>query len=388
MIHTIRWWFFHPFSNWNVKRAAKKDALHEPPIPAPSTSDHPPFIRRLKQYADGAIRTLAQQWKKNEGKLKAKWHQAAKQLTYWTNFREKCEKDFSEALERFRKHSGLDIEDLTRGRKIGYWLIAAILCFIEWPINEFVFRALHESELVTAILAFAIGAILVLVGHHLGTEARERQYQGKYPLGWTAFAWIFGSLMIMAGVTWFRWFYFKRAGGEADMSWALLMVFFGLNFLILMAATGAAYRAHFPGEKFLVKMRSRIARAKAKIERLEEKTETLKTRGEHLREDLLRRAEAAKDMAQELHYLYYEQNLRGRSDISDYPSSFHTRLNLDGTIEKAFPAMNWNDKDMRAHDDGHAGIVTTVPADVAPPAAHSTLESVSQLAGHNSPALK
>jgi hypothetical protein len=381
---------FHPYSNWNVKRAARKDAMHEPPIPAPSSPDHPPFIRRLKQAADGTIRDLATQWKKREGKLKSKWHRAVKQLAYWSDILEKREKAFTEALERFRRHSGLDVEDLRWGRKWKYYVMAIALGLSEVAINEFVFRSLHESEAVTVLFALTIGGILVGVGHHLGVHARDRQYEGKPPLDLTFILWVGSALLLIAGLTWARWLYFKRTGGGADsanMSWALIMVFFAVNVLILMIASWTAHASYLPGESYLVKLRRQIGRIKPHIEHLEEKVKVLRTRAEHLREDFLRRAEGVKDAAQQLHYLYYEHDLRNRADTSDYPASYHTRLSVDATIEKSFPPMVW-DEDLPQLGLAHeAGAGDQGLKGITKPSAIDSSKDQTANAGPASPAL-
>jgi len=343
---TLRWWFFHPFSDWSVKRTARKDALHEPPIPAAASTDHPPFIRRLKQAADGTIRNLGVQWKKQEGRLKTKWHRVNKQLNYWTDLLNKQDKEQQGARDRFRAHTHKDVEHLMRGRTILYLVVAFVVWVIEIPINMFVFQSLHESQVTTTIFALGIGAGLVVLAHILGIRAAERKFQGNPEWALGDMPVVLLAILLFASLTWARYYFIRnRSTGteSAELSVALVLVFLAVNLMLLLGMRALAIWSHLPGEWNLNSLKRKIAKMKVTIEKLEERAKVLKTQGEHLREDFLRRAEAVKDTAQQLHYFYYEHNLRNRSDIADYPASFRTRLDLDSTLEKAFPPMSWAD---------------------------------------------
>jgi len=338
---TLRWWFFHPYSDWNVKRAAKKDALEG--IPAVSGSLHPPFIRQIKQVADANIRSLGEEWRKKEAPLKAKWLELRKEISYLNQLNKEEKGEYQDACVRLKQKYGLDPEHLKSGRLIKYFFLVIPILLVEVAINLFAFRAAHEGEVTTIIFALAVGLVLAIIGHFMGTQAKDRQAQGKGLFHWSLFGFVVLALMIISGLVWIRLLWLEhRAGGEGNASFSLayLLLFLGLNLGLLVITSILAYNSHVEGEHSTLKARKSMARRSQRIEKLEEMANRLKTSGEYLRDRYFRRAARVKDIAQRLFYLYFEYNLRGRNE-NGYPECYQKKIDLDSTIEKSFPAMEW-----------------------------------------------
>lgn len=331
-----RWWFWHPYSDWSVKRRGKRDGLQTPPIPPWESKEQSPFLMQLKQAGDNDVRIISHQWSQLDRKLKTDWLNAEGSI----KLREKHLASANEAEERACKtyEEVHKISPPAGGdrRLIGYAILIILLFVFEFPMNAIVFRLFGENEQFTAIATAAIALSLLASAHYLGVLLQERAVRGKqHTLGIIAL--IAAPALVICGVAYLREQYLKGASDtfgnlSPTMMW---LAFVGFNVLIFIVATVGSYRVHDEALVAVYRARKRAAAAQQAHEEASKWLERAVTEREKQNDAFKTMADLVKDTVQRLTETYRTHNLEHRKDRAEshetaYPRSFYEYVEIAG----------------------------------------------------------
>lgn len=260
---SLRWWPFHPYSDWQVKRRGRLDGLSRPAIPTWDTEDPAPFIGGyLKSAGEHDVQLLARTWGKVNGRLKARWMKAEINCRQAVLQSEKAESAFQEACSDYQAIHGERPPSGGWGRTFGYGILMLMLFIFELPLNAVVFRVFGENEVLTFIFTCGVAVVLLLSAHELGKLLREGAW--GHPIKRTFIVGLLLlPLMIVGGVAYAREEYLNYLPEllRTMNPWVLYIAFAAINLTIFAVATILSYQHYQRGLDEVIRTGARLRRA-------------------------------------------------------------------------------------------------------------------------------
>jgi hypothetical protein len=321
-----RWWFWHPYSDWNVKRRGKKDGRLTPPVPPWKSDRQPPFIMQLKQAGDNDARILGTTWSQLDRTLKTEWLQAENAILHRDEEVAAAQKAYDAARKSYEAvHKTEPPVDGDR-RRISYSILIVLLFLFEFPMNAIVFRLFGENEMFTVVATGAIALSLLASAHYLGELLQERSVGGKKnTLGIISLIAI--PAFVIGGVAYLREQYLKGVGealGGLDPT-VMWLAFVGFNLLIFLVAAMASYRVHNDSLAAVHRAKKKLMKAQAGYEQASKNLERVRIEREKQFDTFNTRANLVKDTVQRLCDAYRTTNLECRSDRGEIEDSYFPR---------------------------------------------------------------
>ena len=339
-------WFWHPYSDFNVKRRGRWDGEKAPAIPPWDEPRQPPFLMALKQAGDNDVRILARRWSTIDQSRKGAWLKAHRTLVGSRKPRVQAEEVLERACDAYRQERGVDPPAGGDSRFFVHNLLMFLLFVFEFPMNAIVFRLFGENEIFTYVATAAIALSLLIGAHYLGTLLREGNFADPRN-GIMVACSIAIPLIVIVGIGYLREVYLAQSGfmSSAMSPTGMWAVFAALNLLIYLVATVSSYRVHDPPLVAVHRARRQCAGAQGAYARAERALTRAETRREKKWEAFHTRAHQVKDAVQRLTDVYRTHNLEHRSDRSEahgtgYPKCFEEYP--DVTIPPGLEELDWN----------------------------------------------
>jgi len=345
------WWFWHPYSDWNVARQGRRDAQAEPPIPPWGSPQQPQFIDELREAGEHDVSILAGRWSNRDAVLKERWLNADARKEQAKGDEEKAREAHEDACEAYKKEHN-NVPPPTGGASglALYWFLIALMFVCEFPINAIVFRLFGENEVFTYIATAALALALLASAHFLGMLLREGEFKDIRNVV-IIVALVLVPVAAIVSVSYLREVYLERTGDvTTTMSPGKMQGAFAcFNALIFLVATVASYVTH---DKLLIavfqtrKQLRRAARARAVAERRFNKAQT---RREQIFRATTNEAERINNTVQRLVAVYRRENLRYRGDRGNQkgmPQSFQTEVAVE--IPTSLKQLDWTRPSVQA----------------------------------------
>lgn len=321
------WAFWSRYSDWGAKRAGKIDGQLTPSVPDWKETRQPPYIVGLKQVGDSSVREISQEWAKADSKLLARVLEidhAHEQAVSETGLRQT-------ANDAATKHF-VDLHNEppppTSSRPVWYWLLLALLAFLELPMNSIVFELFGGSKAETYVVASAVGLALVACAHYLGELLAEERYR-KIADRIIIAVLLVVPIAVVAGVAYLREAYVHDANASQAKfdDTALYITLAAFNLIIFAVATVASYRVHKRGLAELLVRTRLLGKSKNRAEALQKMLRSARVERQMEHDRHRERANQIRDAVDRKIAIYREHNLRNRTDRADhagegYPVSF------------------------------------------------------------------
>lgn len=307
------WWRFNwnpwgRYTTWGAKREGKRDGLAGiPHWDAPSAQ----YALELKQAADYHIREVVEQWQKKDEPLAEKQVEAEQFRDRINDETVKAEKILNTLEEEYKNTFGNPLPEIGFGHFLGYWLFLFIIGICELPLNAVAFRIMGESEIFTYIVTGGLAVGIPYFAHLTGAFFKEAS-KDRSKLYW-ALACVGFVVMVVVGVAYIRQQYiarFTEEQGMAKVAWLFVLI----NFFLFAVASIASYRLHNPLLFEVLRARKRYRKLRKTLERAAGEVEAIKERRKKILTIYYSIAQSYKDSAQALMQIYYQYNLRHRSE--------------------------------------------------------------------------
>jgi len=350
---SMRWWPFHPYSDWRVKRKGRQDGLSSPPIPPWESEEHAPFISsELKSVGEHDVQVLARIWNALNAHLKARWVTAEIACRAAVQQAEQAQRAFEGAVSDYQVAHGERPPSVGLSRTLGYGFVMFLLFIFELPLNAVVFRIFGENEVLTLLFTCGVAIVLLLSAHELGRLLRDEQWQNPVTCSFIV-GLILLPLLIVGGVAYAREEYLNYLPDMLRMMnpWMIYLAFAAINLAIYAVATILSYRHYERGLDEVMRSTARLQRALRAHVRARQRLHVARSRriaAFHTYQALYGQIQFE---VRRLKGLYQTENLlsrkdRGQEHVSLMPRSFArdlvlTRLpelengSLDWTIEEA-----------------------------------------------------
>jgi len=327
-------WIFHPYSDWNVARRGRRDGLKN--LPSWKDPHQPPFLVELKQVGDSMLREIGEDWSQVNRKMKSEIDSLRQGLEHRNALEAEATAEHSVAHEAYKQEHDIP-PPASRASAFWYWLLLAILVASELPMNSLVFRLFGESEILTLVMAFAVGGTLVLCAHYLGEMLKEGYYKRRTNSIMVGVL-ILIPVIVVGSVALFREVYLESSP-DAPKNLSQMAAYIGFcsfNLVLFLVGVVASYRRHeerlsrlLERRKLLDKKRSSRSVLQQEIARLDAERVKL-FQAHHLR------GMQIKDTVERLTAKYRTHNLESRTDREQNPDEGQPRSFLNA-IEVKVP---------------------------------------------------
>jgi hypothetical protein len=348
------WSPWHRYSNWGVRRHAKKDGKLG--IPTIDQSLNPPFVMQLKNVGDQGVKQFEEEYHRRDARMLADYcrlkreEETLKQaIKKPTGELDKAKEDELAARRQYAKH--FHVGALT------YWFVMLLILAGEFVLNTVVFKILGDDKDKTMLAALGVGIAVPWLGHALGGQFRHGFLEnGK--VGRHAVSIIAILLAVVAGfgaISYLREKFFEGShidsilGIHMDPT-AVTVAFIALNTLLFVAAAIASYLHHDPEAMGNIVDRKHASKTQRLTGR---KVNTLERRLAQVTAELAQvAAERSKlyertgqdigdwrDHTQRLMSVYHEHNLQARGG-GDMPRCFGSYPPIDVSTLFDSPSPN------------------------------------------------
>ena len=329
-----RGWFWTPFSRWRVQLRGKADGGLLPPVPPWDAVDQPPFLMEIKRAGDGDLQLITLGWDGEDRQLKARYSEAHKYRKHCEQACDEAERESHAVVARYERiHQKPAPTKPDRGA-LFYFVIATLISVFEIPLNLSFFRMFGESEVLTIVATVGLAFALMFCAHFLGLMLKQGEF-GSHIRKVLIGCMVAVPLVLIGGVASLRVSYLHQLDEIARTinPSVLLVVSAGLNLLMVVVATVAAYAFHEEGRAEVDTTRRVLKRATRAKERAERSLAILEEQRRKVFDAHKTRAQHIKDVAEGLIEAYRTANLETRSDrdqshTGPYPASYSQEVKI------------------------------------------------------------
>ena len=340
-----RRWFWTPFSRWRVRARGQVDGRLQPPVPPWDATDQPPFVMEIKRAGDGDLQLITLGWDREDRELKARYGEAHKYYKHCEHTCCEAQKEFSSAVVRYETFHQKPAPTKPHRGTLFYFVIATLISVFEIPINLSFFRMFGESEVLTIVATVGLAFGLMFCAHFLGLMLKQGEFRSHIRKILIA-CMVAVPLALIGGVASLRVSYLHQVDETARSisPSILLVVSAGLNLLMVVVATVAAYAFHEEGRAEADTTRRVLQRATRAKERAERSLAILEEQRRKVFDAHKTQAQHIKDVAEGLIEAYRTANLQSRSDRDHahtvaYPASYlqEVKIQIPKPLQAAEP---------------------------------------------------
>jgi len=234
------------YSLWGAKINGRADGRQN--IPGKTQTEHSAYERQLAMKANKEIRFIAEEWEKEDRKLKGNYVSALKKFI---DAKEKAKKEKDEAKNALIKYGNLidQINNTTDSHHLDKWpylIFMLLIGVVEIPLTAKVFEIFGEQKILTYVFALVICLAVPANAHFMGVMIKEKFNPRNVALLVINLISLIGAF---AAIAWLRKIFFESKetqellGVHLDPQ-SVTFVFFVIQFLIFASATTASYLAH------------------------------------------------------------------------------------------------------------------------------------------------
>ena len=375
-------WFYHPYSSMHVKARGRRDGDQQPPIPAWTQKEQPPYIKQLREAGDHDIRVLAHEWCEVDRRLKQGWLDTTRAAARADERVQRTGGALAAAEARYKAKHSVDAPAGGDHRFLWYWLLILLLLLFEFPMNSIVFQLFGENEILTLVATGGLALTQLVCAHWLGVFLRKGEFHDHRHRAILAFC-IAVPVVVALMVAYFRIVYLAHtgdvSGGVSVGQWLgsgpSWIAFAAMNLLVFGAAAVGSFHVH--DDELIAVHRARRAQQESqrRLESVERTLARLQAVREERWEQYHHRAAQVTDIVHRLSELYRTHNLehrgdRGETHETEQPVSFYECI--DVTIPESLRTLDWDIADRAALFVAPK----STPTKPMPPAPHGAPESV------------
>jgi len=165
---------YFEYSLTGAKRNGREDGKRN--IPAKNQKENSAYERQLAMKANHEIRTVAQEWEKEDRTLKGNYTSA---LKWFIDAKAKEKKESGEAEKALADYRRIvdTINGTAEGRHLDKWpylLFMFLVGVVEIPLTAKVFEIFGENNILTYVFALAICLSIPATAHFTGVLIKEK----------------------------------------------------------------------------------------------------------------------------------------------------------------------------------------------------------------------
>jgi hypothetical protein len=250
---------YFEYSLGGAKRNGREDGSRN--IPGKDQKEHSAYERQLAMKASKEIRSIAEEWEKEDRNLKGNYVSALKRFI---DAKEKAKKEKDEAEKALTEYRHLinQINNTADGHHLGKWpylVFMLLIGLVEIPLTAKVFEIFGDNRIMTYVFALVLCISVPATAHFMGVMIKEKFNPKNIVL---LFINLIALISALGAVSWLREKFFESGESQELLGvhmdpQSVTFVFFVIQFLIFASATTASYLAHDSNPEHLMFKRSK-----------------------------------------------------------------------------------------------------------------------------------